>query len=59
MPEVLRLIVTMHVVVPAPLNVPGLHDTPVRTAEEEPNEANGKQANNRLSKPARHRRKPG
>ncbi len=58
MPDVLRFIVTVQVVVPALLKAPGLHDTPESTAEE-PKEASGKQANNRVSRPARRdRRKP-
>jgi hypothetical protein len=52
MPDVLRLIVTVQVVVPALLKAPGLQDRPESTAEE-PKETSGKQAKNRLSRPAR------
>ncbi|MGC2297262.1 MAG: hypothetical protein WA476_00565 [Acidobacteriaceae bacterium] len=58
MPDVLRLIVTVQVVVPAAVNALGLHDTPESCAVA-PNEDSGKQANNKLSRPAlRHRRRP-
>jgi hypothetical protein len=58
MPDVLRFMVTVQVVVPAALNVRVLHDRPESSAVA-PNEASGKQANNKLSRPAlRHRRRP-
>jgi hypothetical protein len=58
MPDVLRFIVTVQVVVPAALNVRVLHDRPESSAVA-PKEASGKHATNKLSRPARrHRRRP-
>jgi hypothetical protein len=58
MPDVLRLMVTVQVVVPAAVNALGLHDRPESCAVA-PKEASGKQADNKLSRPAlRHRRRP-